>query len=708
MFQFLWRPIYPAILCFVLSGAWALAAENVPREDPSEDPLLGKALSTLFSPRHAPASKTMGLLQRNFLDLADQSRKKLEVALVIDGTASMGDQLLTVRKSIKALMQDLELYKQTEIGYQIVVFRDSGSPSGEIQFPLQSKNNRFVHNRDSVVSAIQSIQAESGAPYFLELIDKGVHAALADLQWSSDNDTSRWIFIFGDAPPYAENFNEPANRANRRFATNKLVSLAVERKVRINCILCKSRPEDLDVYRQVLDRTRLFMNTLSTETEGLMLDLSYKDIRDAIRKSAPVQTIEYQHVDLIEFEDIRRARELLTQKGSMMSGKRRILMAALPHLPLDNMSFEPHQAGVQLSTELRLRLRTIPEVDFKDPVTVRDRFELLSRRGLRGDALLQMLARALNVDYLLWGTLEPSGGVVVAKTGIYERTSGQRVLEVRIPSNISTRPEEFGRLLAERLVHSEIATATTNRRLKTAFASLASTDSQLRRMLQPVSTGSAQSPLLIGLEALEQSLAFPVGAPEAAPLLESASENLRQAIALDDESALGHFLLANCHYNQARTRKQQQDIEGARQNVKAFATHLREAFGNAKNPTVNPSLRMEIEADYTLLVRGDVDKAISAYRRLLEEQGSFDMRAARRAYWMLAGIYSGDWGVDEKYVNSSELKSCLIQILAIWPDSHEAKFINQVLRWDPVEKKTRFQFFPRENGDVNAWGDLDL
>ena len=105
-------------------------------------------------------------------------------------------------------------------------------------------------------------------------------------------------------------------------------------------------------------------------------------------------------------------------------------------------------------------------------------------------------------------------------------------------------------------------------------------------------------------------------------------------------------------------------------------------------------------------MRCDVDEAIQGYRRLLDEQGDFDMRASRRAYWMLAGIYSGDWGIDEKYINRDELKRCLTQILAFWPDSSEAKFIKQVLRWDDEEKRTRFQHFPRENGDLVDLEDL--
>ncbi|MDA0658273.1 MAG: hypothetical protein O2931_03735 [Planctomycetota bacterium] len=63
-----------------------------------QEPLVARspvqnALETIFSPQRAPAKKTMGLLQRSFLDLADAAQPKLQIAFVIDGTTSMGESL---------------------------------------------------------------------------------------------------------------------------------------------------------------------------------------------------------------------------------------------------------------------------------------------------------------------------------------------------------------------------------------------------------------------------------------------------------------------------------------------------------------------------------------------------------------------------------------------------------------------------------------
>ena len=77
----------------------------------------------------------MGMVQRNFLDLVEVSRSRLEVALVVDGTESMGTELDGIRRSLHQMTEDLSRYKD-HVSFQLVVFRDEGSPSGAIAFPI--------------------------------------------------------------------------------------------------------------------------------------------------------------------------------------------------------------------------------------------------------------------------------------------------------------------------------------------------------------------------------------------------------------------------------------------------------------------------------------------------------------------------------------------------------------------------------------------
>src|SRR5690606_31308793 len=81
------------------------------------------ALACIFSPHRAPSRRTMGLVQRSFLDLVESSRQKLQVALVIDGTESMGDELVGIRQALDQMIDDLSRYKEGQVTFQMVVYR---------------------------------------------------------------------------------------------------------------------------------------------------------------------------------------------------------------------------------------------------------------------------------------------------------------------------------------------------------------------------------------------------------------------------------------------------------------------------------------------------------------------------------------------------------------------------------------------------------
>jgi tetratricopeptide (TPR) repeat protein len=689
------------VLAICLIGVLAAGvAPNAHAQGDAEAPLLGPALSALFNPRTAPAQKTMGLLQRSFLDLVEESQPKLEIAFVIDGTDSMSGQLESVRESLAAMMNDLELYKEHNISYQIVVYRDTGAPSGPVELPLHAANNNFVADRAAVLAAIKGVKAETGAPYFPELVDEGLRTALADLPWSADDGVSRWIFLFGDAPPFDESFSEPQNRASRHVGTAALASLAQEKGVRINSILCNSDPEDAEAHEKLLDQTRRFMSALSTNSGGLMLDLSYPDIRAAIRSAATKPSVDYERIGVIRKEEVEQARrEAETTAAAPLTEGGRVRVAILPHLPLDQMTFDPQNEAVQLARELRIRLRALPGVEFKDSATIKDRYRLVSRQGVQGEAMLQMLATALDVDYVLWGTLSRTGGAVEATTGVYDRTAGRRLAEAKTATNPTAPASRLGAELTASLVKSNERIAS-DQRLKGMFAALAQSPTRTALLAVPVALDGARSSLLEGAEALEQALALPVDAPAAAELIAAARTAMAEAVANDADNPLARFYLANALFNQARARQQAGDLESARELMAEFAKQLREAYRLREKRQSDSGLRTEIEGDYALLVRGNVAEAIKLYQRLAGASQGADGDALRHAHWMLAGIFAGDWGVDAQYIDKQQAKQALIQILARWPDSCEARFIRRALRWDDADGGSRFPQFPKENAPL--------
>ena len=278
-------------VALLITLGWATSNSSAWAQRP-DGPATEAVLSSIFSPLRAPAAKTMGLVQRNFLDLVEVSHSKLQVVLVIDGTESMGTEIEGIRHSLHQMVEDLRRYR--EVSFQLVVFRDEGAASGVVSFPLDTPQGAFTSDPEALHAAIEKIKPESGAPYYPELIDLGIHRALTELKWSSDQDTARWLLIFSDAPPFDEGFEEQAAKAVRRFATQQLVSTANRLDIKINCVLCASRSEDKPVYEQVLTKTRQFMSQVSTGTGGLMLDLSYPDIRAALEKAAQVERVTYE------------------------------------------------------------------------------------------------------------------------------------------------------------------------------------------------------------------------------------------------------------------------------------------------------------------------------------------------------------------------------------------------------------------------------
>jgi len=658
-----------------------------------DDPVVSAALRSLFSPRRSPEKRRMGLTQRSFLDLVEQSKPKLEVALVIDGTDSMGPALAGVREALSQMMEDLELYKRNEVAYQLVVFRDAGAPSGVVSFPLNRAHNSFTSDRQEVFRAIQETTAESGAPYFPEMVDEGVHQALTELQWSSGDETTRWIVLFGDAPPFDPALHEEQTGASRQYATDLLVALANSHQVRINCVLCTSRDEDRQAYETVLDQTRAFMNALSTGSGGNMLDLSYNDIRAAMLQADAMREVSYTSVSTIRKEELERVRMRHRQRLPQTTAPLRI--AILPHTSFDNMSFACDAPAMQLAAELRMRIKSIPGISVAEPLIVERRFDLLQRNsnysGLQGTALLLALGRALGADYVLWGNYQDKQGARVVQTRLYDAATGEVIASAERTSSDAVGPDQLCSLLAGDLLSARISTSD-HQSLANHFAAVRNDADQQNAVTRLIATSAAHDDLVEGLAALDAALAYSTGDVAGNELLKQAREALERSVQADDTNPLAHFLLASCLYNLAR-RAQDTGTE-SEAFMKEFGRALRAAY-RFRSSLPDEALRQEIEADYSLLIRGKPAEAIPLYQRLADKADDSD--SVRRANWMLAGIYGGDWLVDPQFVDPEKARERLIRILALWPDSAEAGFVKRVLRWDDQRQETRFPEFPKEN-----------
>ncbi len=216
---------------------WVMVGGLAAQEPPANNPV-ASALDTLFDPFRAPPRRSMGLVQRSFLDLVDQSADRLQVAFVVDGSDSMKESLQGVRSSMQHLIEDLQRHKGADrVAFSLVVFRDAGAPGGTVQLVLKS----FTGDTAVLQQALESVQAQTGAPYFPEAVDLALQRAMTELPWDGEESTTRWIFVFTDAPPYEEGFEEPQTGARRSYGTAALIDLARARGIPLERF---GRPEE--------------------------------------------------------------------------------------------------------------------------------------------------------------------------------------------------------------------------------------------------------------------------------------------------------------------------------------------------------------------------------------------------------------------------------------------------------------------------------
>ncbi len=668
--------------CLALVTGRMLPAQTPPAQTPTgSSPTGGTALTTLFSPARAPAQKTMGLLQRSFLDMVDQNDQPLEVALVVDGTDSMTRELASVRESILKMLGDLRRFRGNQVRFALVIYRDSGSPSGEVSILL----NQFTTEDAVIQAAVDKLQAEDGAPFFHELADVGLHHALSDLPWSTDPQTARWVILFGDAPPYAESFKDASlPQARRRFTNEILLTLAARKNIRVHCILCNSDEKVREPYERALEQTRSFMSAMSEGTDGLMLDLSYAEIQQALASAQKLPETAYLPIAKITKDDLSavRSQQAIDEPSAGPSGE--VRLAILPHLPLDRMTFDPADPAVQISTALRQKLSTLPGVRITSPVELQRQLRRLKADGIAPDQQLRALASRLGVDYVVWGEIKPDQ---LTRTVAYRRDDGTPAVQVSFKTNEAVTSADV-LLKAASGLQSEATKPLA--KLMEGQRSL-----QAREELsKPIAaTPSVTRDLLTALEALEQALGMTVGAPESIELLQKAIATAQTAAQAEPRNAMAQWLLANARINLGTAQFREGNAAAAESTMQQAQTDLRTAYRERRS-LPSTALRLEIEADYALLIDHQFETAIEGYRKLTAD--NFPSATRRRAHWMLAGLYTGDWGAGEKYHDATAAREHVIAILANWEECPEAELFRAWLRWDPQSGQTKFNHLPKK------------
>ncbi len=649
------------------------------------------ALKSIFSPSRAPQRRTMGLLQRTFLDIAADGNRDLEVAIVVDGTDSMAAELAGVRKSIHEMLGELKKFRNGEVRAAIVVYRDAASPSGPVVIPQKT----FTADEDSINKAVQSLTPESGAPFFHELPDLGLYEAIDQLPWSEDDQVTKWILLFGDAPPYSESRSGPAaGDGKRRYGDNLLIGAAKAKGIRINCILCTSGKDVSEAYEKSIEQTRTFMNRMASDTGGLMLDLSDPQTQTALANAAKSPAITYtkiRPITAIELASVRRDDIARSDRGSSPQIKQ-VRVAVLPHMPLQQIrtaEIDPNVKAVQVSTALRTRLARVAGVNVASPVDIQHQLRRLRLSNSNPAQTLRGLAGRLGVDYIVWGeAVEPASATY--RTAAYRRDNGQKVVQVDLPGDTDqgTWAHLFLTAASEQAGEQEA--------IGQLLQQIDSNDELKQGMTEPMAkSATTTAELLTALESLDQALQYDTRSEKSVDLLQTADAASKAAAVAEPDNPMAHWLQANVAYNQAAQLFQQGDKPSADKRMKEMKASLNRAI-NLRQRLVMPSLLAEVQADYLLLVRGDMASAVDSYESLtLPEQ---PLQSQLRGHWMLAGIYAGDWGsAGSPIVDPEKARLHAMQILANWPDSPQAQLLKRWLKFDETTQQTEFNYLPMVN-----------
>ncbi len=394
---------------------------------------------------------------------------------------------------------------------------------------------------------------------------------------------------------------------------------------------------------------------------------------------------------------MNEAREKARQAESLLSDSRCARIAVLPHLPLAELDFRADRPEVRIATDLRRRFRNVAGLEVKSSRAVQQRFRELSSRGLSDEQLLQLLASSLDVDYVLWGSLSSANGFVEVQSSIYRGTDGRTIVSGR---GSKTSVDEATRALVTDVVNTVVANHS-DAKLVRVFNTIRDNQSVTTGLTTPVSNVTeAVSPLLEAYELLEQAAGMDSANPDSAAFLMTARWTLESAAKIDPNNPIAHQLLANCCFSQAQVAEASGKSEQAAKEFGVARAELERAKSTRDRPTVSNDVKTEILADYALLAEKDVQQAISLYERLTDVsasgQDAVQLHLALRAHWMLAGIFSGDWGVGEEFVDASKAREHLTAILAYWPQSAEADYVRTKLRWNDEAGQSEFEYYPHQ------------
>lgn len=124
---------------------------------------------------------------------ARPERARLDIVFAIDATGSMGDEIDKLKRSMRAVADDIaRLPSRPDLCFGLVAYRDRGDA-----FFVRGAD--LTHDLGAFQSVLARLQAGGGGDY-PEAMNEALHTAVHRISWRGEG-TARIVILLADAPP---------------------------------------------------------------------------------------------------------------------------------------------------------------------------------------------------------------------------------------------------------------------------------------------------------------------------------------------------------------------------------------------------------------------------------------------------------------------------------------------------------------------------
>jgi hypothetical protein len=596
-----------------------------------------------------------------------KGQKGVQVAFVIDGTESMGAELEALKKHISGIAENLNDQvedRDFRAEIAIVVYRDSKAPSGRVKLVVPE----FTTDIFEITKKLDEVRIETGAPYFDEAVDEGVHAALTKLNWNVRDDISRWIVLCGDAPPY------PESTKHRRFSLSELIEAARNKQVTVYglCVNSSIDPQKEPAMATASIALRpecsMFFARLAEGTGGQVRNLWDQESLLAELKQKPLAV----PMPTITEEDIAAVRRKLDVSP---------VIAVLPPAGSEGTLFAKGSEGTIFAMAAQRYLTNLGYA-VRSPGSLEAEYQDAAASGASERETIAKLANQVSADFVLSGavTTDTEQGETQLTFKLYGRKSNKELgtESTRWATKSSVSVSDKAAMVISDLLEKASRTDPRVRPAQPIAEGKAKVDFLARDM-------RASRSILSGMYSLEKSLS--TGGmvldssydkrSNALSLLRSALTDFKAAAEYEADNPVNELLLAQTCYNLVAIGEMTDESH-------RHFLHLQRAYELRLQPGFEAtSWPAEIEGYHALLVEKDINRAVKVFEEIALKPGRETSMAALRAHWMLAGLYVGDWEsrvFAPEIVDPVKSREHVLAILALWPQLAEADFYRQCLR----------------------------